>query len=192
MQSSPHTEPPQTTSAQDGGGTISRRTLAKGAAWAAPTVLLAAPAPAAAASIRDVIVRAEPCDKDSLFVNRIPFSVTTVYGATVPAGTRFEVNYAGGSRAPSWDGRLAENSNVTWTPGNNSSINGGRWGTIVFILRTPMPANTTWNLNIHMDIGASVTDQRTSLKMTTSLPNQNKNTANDLAYHEMYRGGCGT
>lgn len=84
------------------------------------------------------------------------------------------------------------NSNTTWTPGNNSSLDGGRWGTVVFILRSPMPANTTWNVDFHMDIGASVTGQTTSLKMTTSLPDQNTDTSNDSASHEMYRGGCGT
>ncbi|MFL0563501.1 hypothetical protein ACH0BM_09010 [Kocuria rhizophila] len=55
-----------------------------------------------------------------------------------------------------------------------------------------MPANTTWNVDFHMDIGASVTGQTTSLKMTTSLPDQNTDTSNDSASHEMYRGGCGT
>ena len=137
MQSSPRSTPREAFGAHDGAGSpISRRTLAKGAAWAAPTVLFAAPAPAAAASVRDVIVRAEPCGKDSLLVNRIPFSITTVYGATLPAGTRFELKYGGGSRSsPTWDGALAANSNITWTPGNDSSITGGRWGCLLYTSR---------------------------------------------------------
>lgn len=175
------------------GTPVSRRTLAKGLAWAAPTVLLStpAPAPAVAASISDVIVSATPCSKASGTVNIIPFTVQTVHGATIPAGTVFRVDYAGGSRSPTWNGTLAENSNSVYNPKNDWSINGGRYGSITFTLRSPMPANTTWTLNINMDIGAVITGQETRLTLASSLPDQNRVSTNDSAAHSMYLGGCG-
>lgn len=57
---------------------ISQRTLAKGLAWAAPAVVLAAPAPAAAASIQGVVVAATPCFKGSgTFGNNCATQLTT-------------------------------------------------------------------------------------------------------------------
>ncbi|MDO4919071.1 MAG: hypothetical protein Q4A22_05990 [Kocuria sp.] len=159
-------------------------------AWAAPTIVLSAPAPAAAASIQDVVVGTTSCSDGSGNLNNIPFTVSTVNGAVIPAGTVFTVNYAGGSTTPTWSGTLATNSTAAITPGNNTSTNGGRYGSITFTLKNPMPASTTWTLNLSMDIGALITGQRTTLSLTSSIPDQNHNTSNDTATHEMYFGGC--
>ena len=191
MPTSPRHSPSPASDVNDGAGSaVSRRALAKGAAWAAPTVLLAAPAPAAAASLRDVIVTKIPCSNAVFPNDNIPFRVQTVNGATLPTGTIFTVNYAGGSNNPVPQGELATNSNVVISPTNDTSGNGGRYGKITFTLNKPMPANTTWGLNILMDIGAFITGEETRLTLTSSVPDQNRVTTNDTAAHDMYFGGC--
>lgn len=192
MPTSPRHSPNPASDANDGAGSaVSRRTLAKGAAWAAPVILSAAAAPAYAASAPDVIVGKTPCSNGSGNLDNTPFTVQTIYNATLPVGTVFTVEYAGGSTRPTWSGALADNSNATITPGNDTSGNGGRWGQIVFTLNKPMPANTTWGLLISMDIGAFVTGQVTRLTLTSAPSAQNSNTSNDTATHSMYFGNCG-
>lgn len=154
-------------------------------------MVLAAPAPAAAASIQDVVVTATPCSKGSGSLNNIPFTVSTINGAVIPADTYFEVKYAGGSTTPTWSGTFANNCATQLITGNDTSGNGGRYGTIKFRLRTPMPASTTWTLNISMDIGAFITGQETRLSLVTPIDDQNHVTTNDSAAHSMYLGGCG-
>ncbi|MDO4917125.1 MAG: hypothetical protein Q3974_05845 [Rothia sp. (in: high G+C Gram-positive bacteria)] len=170
---------------------IGRRNLAKGALWAAPVIVSASTVPAYAVSTPDVIVMSTSCSDGAGGLNNIPFTVRTAYRATLPVGTVFVVDYAGGSTTPTWSGLLANNSNVTITPGNDTSTNGGRWGKITFTLKNPMPADTTWNLNISMDIGALITGQQTSLTLNQPVSTTlNSITSNDTASHEMYFGGC--
>ena len=107
---------------------VSRRTVAKGMAWATPTVMLASAAPSFAASPPDVVVDRGRCGNATPQLNTIPFSVRTIHAATLQPGTVFTVQYAGGSTRPSWSGTLAENSTVTIRPGNDTSTNGGAVG----------------------------------------------------------------
>lgn len=140
--------------------------------------------------MKDVIVSTAPCSRQGRRRTNIPFRVTTVHGATLPAGTVFTVDYAGGADRPTWSGQLANYSDVVFDPVNDSSPFGGRWGEIRFTLNEPMPANTTWDLTITMNIGNFVTGQRTSLTLTSSVPEENRITTNDSAFHEMYRDRC--
>lgn len=169
---------------------FTRRNLAKGVAWSTPTLVIGASAPALAASTQDVAVGKLACSDASGRNSNIPFTVTTVGGAVLPIGTVFTVSYAGGSNRPTWNGSLADNSTATIQPGDDTSINGGRYGTIKFTLRNPMPANSTWNLNVVMDIGSFITGQYTSLALTSSIPSQNRDVTNDSASHEMRFGRC--
>ncbi|WP_237573682.1 hypothetical protein [Kocuria rhizophila] len=194
MPTSPRHSPSPASDVNDGAGSaVSRRALAKGAAWAAPVILSAAAAPAYAASARDVIVGKTTCvNLPNSTNNEIPFTVQTINNATLPVGTVFKVNYAGGSNRPTWSGALATNSNVVITPGSDQGSNGGRWGAITFTLKNPMPANTTWPLTITMDIGFILSRQETSLELTSTDPKQNTVTSNDRAVHATYLGGCQT
>lgn len=152
--------------------------------------MVGAPAPAVAASTQDIVVSTTPCSRDGLRYDLIPFTVTTLGGATIPAGTVFTVDYAGGSTTPTWSGTLADNSTAVLSPVNDTSLSGGRYGGIKFTLKNPMPADTVWTLTIRMDIGALITGQNTRLSLTSSLPEQNRLTTNDSARHDMYFGGC--
>lgn len=193
MPTSPRHSPSPASDVNDGAGSaVSRRTLAKGAAWAAPAILISATAPAYAVSSPDVVLSAASCSSAGGTLNNIPFLVETIYNARLPIGTVFTVKYAGGSTRPTWSGALAQNSKVAITPGNDTSGNGGRWGTIQFTLKSPMPANTRWDLNITMDIGFILSRQETSLELTSTDPKQNTVTSNDRAVHATYLGGCQT
>ena len=173
------------------GPTISRRTLARGAAWSVPVIAAAAQVPAIAASQPDVILAAAPCGKASARLNTIPFTVSTVHGARLEPGTVFTIQYAGGSTRPTWSGALAEHSDVLIRPDNDTSANGGRYGTILFTLTEAMPAETTWDVVITMDIGGFVSGQRTRFSLTRAIPAEaNTSGDDDVAVHGMFFGGC--
>lgn len=188
---------PSTTQQSAGGGGAraslpTRRAVARGLVWTTPTLVVASAAPAYASSFQDITVGKTVCTDASRTLNRIPFTVSTNDASmSLQPGSVFTVQYSGGSTTPTWSGTLAANSTAVIRPGNNTSTNGGRYGTIVLTLVNPMPPNTTWNLDIIMDIGGFVTGQSTRLSLTTAVPSTaNSNGSNDTASHEMYFGGC--
>ena len=159
--------------------TIDRRTLAKGAAWAVPTVVVGAAAPAIAASSSDVEVRFSDSTSS---VTVVPGTVTyavTVSGAPLKAGSTFALNV--GSALNLIVGTA--NIGIEGSLRDKSDLSGTKLFGFTLTLNQDLPVGTYY---LTFSVVAELTAV-TSLRLTSVANgaggNQNKNADNDSARH---------
>ncbi|WP_265442663.1 hypothetical protein [Flexivirga meconopsidis] len=153
-------------------GALSRRTLARGAAWSVPVMVIGVPALAATASAQDVSVSGA-C-RDGVLGPTITFRVCAVNAAML-AGSTFTLTAtrnAFDTAGPAISGTFAANSSATVSSGRQISYTTTR----------DLGAGSCWSLSLSFN-GVSIFNSTTTftLGLGSSVGNTNTVTTNDSA-----------
>lgn len=166
----------------------SRRTIAKGAAWAAPAIVIGAAAPALAASQPDIQVTRVTCFDPAIGTNLLTYRVCAV-DTTLAAGSRLKWTYSGANSRPTATGSLVTNSTVTFNYQGTYAGSRG-WGTATITTTSELARGACWDITFGYDIGVGAGTDTTVCLELTSTTSQNLVSTNDKGCFTVGRGTC--